>query len=117
MLLLLGGMELARYAATVASLRAVTDAATRSATLLGFANLIAGRSACNGLAPGLSMLSGSAPTFMLQRSRLTITIDTCATNGAVTTVGMTARYRHDFAFAILAPASGTLVETSTAAFN
>jgi Flp pilus assembly protein TadG len=117
MLLLLGGMELARYAATVASLRAVTDAATRTATLRGYANLIAGRGACDGLAAGGSMVAESTPTFILQRTRLSITIDTCATNGTITTVGMTARYRHDFAFAVLAPASGTLVETSAAAFH
>lgn len=116
MLLLLGGMELARYAATVASLRAVTDMATRTATLRGYANMTAGRSACDGLATGGSMVSESMPTFILQRPRLTVTIDSCATNGAITTVGMTARYSHDFAFAFLAPASGTLVETSAAAF-
>jgi Flp pilus assembly protein TadG len=117
MMLLLGGMELARYAATIASLRAVTDAATRGATLRGFANLTAGRAACDGLAAGQSLLADAAPTYLLQRAQLSITIDSCTSAGTITSVGLTARYQHAFAFAFLAPASGTLVESSVAAFH
>lgn len=117
LLLVLGGMELARYASTANSLRTVTDEAVRAATLRGSANLVAGRAACNGLGAGSSLLGESPRTYTLRRQDLTLVIDSCTTNGAVTTVGMTTRYSHRFLFSLLAPASGTFVETAVAAFH
>lgn len=117
LLLILSGLELARYAATVASLRAVVDEGTRAATLRGYANLNAGSDGCTGLNGDTILVPSDAPTYMLQRNRLTFTVTSCATNGPITTVGMRAQYQHVFLFAALSPYSGTLVETTTASFN
>jgi Flp pilus assembly protein TadG len=117
LLLILSGLELARYAATVASLRAVVDEAVRTATLRGYANLNADQSACTGLGANTNLVPAEAPTYMLHRNRLTFTVTGCATNGPITTVAMRAQYQHVFLFAALSPYSGTLVETATASFN
>lgn len=115
--LILAGLELARYAATVASLRAVTDDAVRAATLTGYANLNANRAACTSLGAGTTLSPNTSLNYMVKWDRLTLTINTCTTNGPITTVGLTARYNHTFLFSALSQYSGTIVETATASFN
>ncbi|MBX9699523.1 MAG: hypothetical protein K2X74_08800 [Acetobacteraceae bacterium] len=116
-LLILSGLELARYAATIASMRAVVDEAVRGVTLAGYANLIADRAACNGLGSGTNLLTDSMQTYMMRRDRFTLTVNSCTTTNAVTTVAMTARYNHTFLFSMLSARSGNFEETATAAFN
>jgi len=117
MLLMLSGIELVRYAATIASLRTVTDEAVRTATLRGYANMIGDLAPCNSLGAQRNLLTPSAPTYVLTRANLTIQVDSCNTSGAVTTVTLTTRYAHTFLFALLSRYSGTLVESATASFN
>lgn len=114
-LLMVSGMELARYSATVNSLRGVVGDMARAATLRGGANLTANRAACTNITP--ANLTAGVSTGLVDPSRLTVTVDSCVTNGAATTVTLTARYQHSFLFALLSPYSGTVTETATAIFN
>ena len=117
LLLMLSGIELVRYSATIASLRTVTDEAARTATLRSYANMIGNLAPCNGLAANRNLVAATAPVYVLNRANLTVRVDSCTTNGAVTTVNLTARYGHTFLFALLSRYSGTLVESATASFN
>ncbi len=117
LVLMLSGIELVRYAATITSLRTVTDEAVRTATLRGYSNLINDLAPCNALVASGTLITATAPVYVLNREHLTVLVDSCTTNGAVTTVNLTARYAHSFLFARLTRYSGTLVETATASFN
>lgn len=117
LVMLLGGLELARYAATLASLRAVTDDAWRQVVLLGYANMAAGRSACDSLAAGRNMLGTGTRTYLLDRQKLSIAVTGCTPGSPVATVSLQSRYAYSFLVIPLAAHGGTLVEDAMAVFN
>ena len=115
MAMLLGCVEVGRYMFTMESLRTATAEAVRSATIRGGANLYAGSPPCSGLAGPLAFVASWAP--FLDPARLTIVMSGCITEGAVTTLAISAEYQFDFAIPLLGSVNARMTETAQAMFN
>jgi len=117
LILLLAAFELVRYGAVITSLRLITDEAARTASVRGYGNLLRNQPACHTLDTGTSLIAAGASSFLLRPEMLTAVVQSCTTNGAVTTVGVQVRYTHGFLLARVAAFGSTFEETATALFQ
>ncbi len=115
LMLLLGGMDAARYLATVEAVRSATAEAARLVVLRGGANLNAGNAACAGLAGPLLGAATRAP--LLEAAALSVTLSGCATSGVVTSVTVTASYPFAFVLPWFGASGRTITEAGQVVFN
>lgn len=112
LVLLIGAIETCRYLLTAAALRTAAADAVRLATLVGGANLAAGRASCSGLSGPLDGAQARAP--VLDAAQLSVTLTGCARNGAVTTVTVRASYPFRFALPLAGARERNITEVAQA---
>ena|GEM_PF-1867662 len=114
LMLLLGGMDAARYLATIEAVRSASAEAARMAVLRGSANLNAGSAACTGLA---GPLSGTPRSPLLDAAALSVALSGCTTSGTVTSVTVTASYPFAFALPWFGTGERVITEAGQVVFN
>lgn len=112
--LLLGSIDLCRYLMTGAALRTVAADAARQATVVGGANVNAGRSPCTGLAGEMTGVTAHAP--QLRPAMLTVSLSGCTSLGAATTVLVTAAYQFRFVASVMGAPVRQIREQAVAVF-
>ena len=113
--LMLGSIELGRYAFTLESVRTVTAQAVRLATIRGSQNMNAASTACTNLSGNLS--GAATRTQFLNPASLSVAMSGCATAGGVTTVTITVAYPFTFSVPFFGITNRPISETTQAIFN